>query len=112
MAVQERLSAVPLAVVADICTNTLKITVITTNHIITRNHIISTTTTNNRHGLEHKPDFKSAFDQQAILECWSELLLAKVNDGAAAKVDDASEETRAPTGQQEPAEATRIARPR
>ena len=46
MAAQEPLSAVPLAVVADICTNTLKITVITTNHIITKNHIISTTTTN------------------------------------------------------------------
>jgi hypothetical protein len=43
---------VPLAVAADICTNTLKITVITTNHIITKNPIISTTTTTNRHGLE------------------------------------------------------------
>jgi hypothetical protein len=51
MAAQEPLSAVPLAVVADICTNTLKITVITMNHMITKNHIISTTTTN-RHGLE------------------------------------------------------------
>ena len=51
MAEQEPLSAVPLAVVADICTNTLKITIITTNRIITKNHIISTATTN-RHGLE------------------------------------------------------------
>ena len=51
MAAQEPLSAVPLAVVSDICTNALKITVITTNHIITENHIIGTTTTN-RHGLE------------------------------------------------------------
>ena len=48
MAAQEPLSAVPLAVVADICTNTLKITV------ITMNHIISTTTTTNRHGLEQR----------------------------------------------------------
>jgi hypothetical protein len=54
VAAQEPLSAVPLAVVADICTNTLKITVNNTNHIITKNHIISTTTTTNRHGLEQR----------------------------------------------------------